>query len=79
MEIIGKIITFVMSTFSNLVGSSSLIDDIKKGFKENLKKIVSNTPISRSVGGFWFEDDKFYKDYTDYLYWNASKVLKKFT
>lgn len=38
MEIIGKIITFVMSTFSNLVGSSSLIDDIKKGFKENFKK-----------------------------------------
>lgn len=38
MEIIGKIITFVMSTFSNLVGSSSLINDIKKGFKENFKK-----------------------------------------
>lgn len=38
MEIIGKIVTFVMSTFSNLVGSSSLIDDIKKVFKENLKK-----------------------------------------
>ena len=38
MEIIGKIITFVMSTFSNLVDSSSLIDDIKKGFKEILKK-----------------------------------------
>ena len=38
MEIIDKIITFVMSTFSKLVGTSSLIDDIKKGFKEILKK-----------------------------------------
>ncbi|SCT26917.1 MULTISPECIES: hypothetical protein [Staphylococcus] len=38
MDIIGKIITFVMSTFSNLVGSSSMIEDIKKGFKENFKK-----------------------------------------
>lgn len=38
MDLIGKIITFVMSTFSNLVGRSSLIDDIKKGLKENFKK-----------------------------------------
>ncbi|WP_263477794.1 hypothetical protein [Staphylococcus cohnii] len=38
MDIIGKIITFVMSTFSNLVGSSSMIEDIKKGFKENFKQ-----------------------------------------
>ncbi|MGZ2417258.1 hypothetical protein ACUXJ9_001495 [Staphylococcus caledonicus] len=38
MDVIGKIITFVMSTFSNLVGSRSVIDDIKKGFRENFKK-----------------------------------------
>lgn len=38
MDIIGKIITFVMSTISNLTGSKSLIEDIKKGFKENFKK-----------------------------------------
>ena len=38
MEIIGKIITFVMSTFSKLVGTSSLIDDIKKGSKKILKR-----------------------------------------
>lgn len=38
MDIIGKIITFVMSTFSNLAGSGSVIDDIKKGVRENFKK-----------------------------------------
>ena len=38
MEIIDKIITFVMSTFSKLVGTSSLIDDIKKGSKKFLKR-----------------------------------------
>lgn len=31
MDIIGKIITFVMSTFSNLVGIDYVIEDIKKG------------------------------------------------
>lgn len=38
MDIIGKVITFIMSTISNLIGSRSAIDDIKKGFKENFKK-----------------------------------------
>ena len=38
MEIIDKIITFVMSTFSKLVGTSSLIDDIKKDSKKFLKR-----------------------------------------
>jgi hypothetical protein len=38
MDIIGKILTFLMNTFSNFAGSDSLIKDIKKGFKENSKK-----------------------------------------
>ena len=38
MDIIGKIITFIMSVISNLIGSRSLIEDIKKRFKENSKK-----------------------------------------
>ncbi|WP_280953368.1 MULTISPECIES: hypothetical protein [unclassified Staphylococcus] len=38
MDIIGKILIFVMNTFSNFAGSGSLIKDIKKRFKENSKK-----------------------------------------
>ncbi|MHD0449621.1 hypothetical protein ACY2DB_12185 [Staphylococcus cohnii] len=38
MDIIGKILTFVMNVFSNFAGSGSLIEDIKKEFKENSKK-----------------------------------------
>lgn len=38
MDIIGKIITFIMSVISNLIGSRSLIEDIKKAFVENSKK-----------------------------------------
>lgn len=38
MDIIGKIITFIMSVISNLIGSRSLIEDIKKAFVENFKK-----------------------------------------
>lgn len=41
MDIIGKILTFAMNTFSNFAGSGSLIEDIKKRFKENSKKEIS--------------------------------------
>ncbi|MGZ2416623.1 hypothetical protein ACUXJ9_000856 [Staphylococcus caledonicus] len=33
MELISKIITFTMSTFSNWSGSNQLFKDIKDGFK----------------------------------------------
>ncbi len=38
MDIIGKIISFVMSTISNFIGSGSMIEHIKNAFNENFKK-----------------------------------------
>ncbi|MDW8570538.1 hypothetical protein [Staphylococcus shinii] len=52
MDIIEKVITFVMSTISNLTGSKSLIEDIKKGFKENLKRILDKVVIHQYK--FWW-------------------------
>ncbi|AXV42890.1 hypothetical protein Ssp1_18760 [Staphylococcus sp. M0911] len=33
MDLIGKIIAFIMTTISNWLGSSDLIRDVKRGFK----------------------------------------------
>ena len=38
MDIIGKILTFAMNTFSNFAGSGSLIKDIKKDLKKIQKE-----------------------------------------
>lgn len=37
MDLIGKMIAFIIATISNWLGSSGLIRDVKRGFK-SLKK-----------------------------------------
>ncbi|WP_274521121.1 hypothetical protein [Staphylococcus edaphicus] len=38
MDVIGKVVSFIMTMFSNLNGSKSLVEDVKNGIKQNLNK-----------------------------------------